>query len=62
MVPDQAEKLGTVVPHSDAVAPRCLHYGQGCGGCAMQDLAYGAQLRAKRRQVRAHAWLSPPSA
>ena len=52
--PDQAEKLVSLVPHSDAVPARCAHYGQGCGGCAMQDLAYPAQLRAKRRQVRAH--------
>ena len=54
-MPDQAEKLESLVPHSDAVPARCAHYGQGCGGCAMQDLAYPAQLRAKRRQVRAHA-------
>lgn len=48
----QAEKVGTVVPHNDAVPAPCPHYAQGCGGCAMQDLAYAAQLKAKQRQVR----------
>ena len=40
-----------MVAHSDAVPARCAHYAQGCGGCAMQDLAYPAQLKAKQRQV-----------
>ena len=47
----QAEKVDTLVPHNDAVPAPCAHYGQGCGGCAMQDLAYAAQLKAKHRQV-----------
>src|SRR4051794_41492436 len=34
----------------DRVQPRCQHFGV-CGGCAWQDLDYGAQLRHKQTQV-----------
>jgi len=44
--------------------PRCVHFGT-CGGCSLQDLAYGAQLEAKRRRLEealsaAGALLGPP--
>ena len=34
----------------DRVEPRCAHYGV-CGGCGLQEVAYAAQLEAKRRRV-----------
>lgn len=41
--------VGRVVePSPDRVAPRCAHFDRDdCGGCALQHLAYDAQLRAK---------------
>lgn len=40
-----------VEPSPDQVAPPCAHFGL-CGGCRLQHLAYEAQLREKREQVR----------
>jgi 23S rRNA (uracil1939-C5)-methyltransferase len=33
------------------IAPRCKHFGQ-CGGCVLQYLGYGDQLKIKEQQVR----------
>ncbi len=38
-------------PSPQETEPRCAHFGL-CGGCALQHLEYGAQLEAKRDQVR----------
>ncbi|BDA43157.1 Uncharacterized RNA methyltransferase TTE1812 [Coccomyxa sp. Obi] len=46
-----AVKVAVSKPHNHAVAPPCVHYAQGCGGCSMQNLAYTAQLAAKEQQV-----------
>jgi 23S rRNA (uracil1939-C5)-methyltransferase len=43
-----ARAVETLRPSADATAPRCLHFGI-CGGCGYQNLAYPAQLAAKRR-------------
>jgi 23S rRNA (uracil1939-C5)-methyltransferase len=40
-----------VHPSGERVAAPCQHFGV-CGGCRFQDLAYGAQLAEKERQVR----------
>jgi 23S rRNA (uracil1939-C5)-methyltransferase len=40
-----------VDPSGERVAAPCRHFGV-CGGCRFQDLAYGAQLAEKERQVR----------
>jgi len=44
---DEAEVEELLEPSPDRRAPRCAHFGA-CGGCALQDLAYPAQLAAKR--------------
>jgi 23S rRNA (uracil1939-C5)-methyltransferase len=36
----------------ERVVPPCAHATRECGGCRHQDLAYGAQLEAKTRQVK----------
>ncbi|KAK4534050.1 hypothetical protein CDCA_CDCA01G0075 [Cyanidium caldarium] len=36
-----------------AVAPRCRHFLEGCGGCTFQNLLYAKQLEEKESQVRA---------
>ena len=47
-----------LAPAAGRTVPRCPHFGarevpgQGCGGCTLQALAYGAQLEAKRDLVR----------
>ncbi len=46
-----AVKVAVSKPHDHAVEAPCMHYGQGCGGCSMQNLAYTAQLAAKEQQV-----------
>jgi len=49
----EARKLEVLQPHDSAVAPLCEHFGP-CGGCTLQSLAYGAQLREKQNQVSTH--------
>ncbi len=45
-------RLQTVLePSGERTTPRCRYYGD-CGGCQYQHLAYDAQLRLKRQQVR----------
>lgn len=48
-----AEGLASTLlePGPDRVEAPCRHFGV-CGGCRFQDLAYGAQLAQKERQVR----------
>ncbi len=45
-----AVTVAVLAPGPDRVAAACAHFGT-CGGCARQDLAYPAQLAAKRRLV-----------
>ncbi len=40
------------VPSPYRIAAECPYFGQ-CGGCAMQELSYGAQRQLKKEQVRA---------
>ena len=47
----EAEILAIQTPSVHRVAPRCRYFGK-CGGCAMQDLAYGEQLIQKGNQIR----------
>ncbi len=44
---DEAVVEELLEPSPDRRAPRCAHFGA-CGGCALQHLAYPAQLAAKR--------------
>jgi 23S rRNA (uracil1939-C5)-methyltransferase len=46
----EAELLSVVHAAPDRVAPRCEYFGV-CGGCALQHLAYDAQVRFKQRAV-----------
>jgi 23S rRNA (uracil1939-C5)-methyltransferase len=46
----EAETTEILEPAPERVTPRCRHFGV-CGGCRHQDLAYGAQLAWKTRQV-----------
>ena len=47
---DEAIALQIERRAADRVVPRCPHFGV-CGGCALQHLESGAQLRAKERHV-----------
>ena len=38
---------------SPKITPPCIHFEQGCGGCAHQDIAYENQLRAKAASLAA---------
>lgn len=64
----EAELLGVVRPACDRIEPLCEYFGR-CGGCALQHLAYDAQVRFKQRAVEealariggvaAESWLAP---
>lgn len=45
---DDAKVLEVLSASAERVAPRCAHFGV-CGGCALQHLDPGAQLRAKQQ-------------
>ena len=45
-----AKLVSVLRPAKERVEPFCPHYGV-CGGCAMQHIAYNAQLEFKRRSV-----------
>ena len=47
---DEARLIAVLEPSPDRVTPRCAHFGR-CGGCALQQLAPAAQLRAKEREL-----------
>lgn len=47
----EARKVAVLAPHRDGVEPKCIHFGQGCGGCHFQALSYAAQLAAKEEVV-----------
>lgn len=46
----RARLVRVLHPSPDRVEPACRHFGQ-CGGCQYQQMAYPAQLQAKRKQV-----------
>lgn len=46
----RGELVRVVRPSPDRVTPRCPVFDE-CGGCALQNMDYGSQLRWKRRQV-----------
>jgi 23S rRNA (uracil1939-C5)-methyltransferase len=47
---DEAIALSVERPAAERVVPRCPHFGL-CGGCAMQHLESGAQLRSKEQHL-----------
>ncbi|MDR1124748.1 MAG: hypothetical protein LBM64_01625 [Deltaproteobacteria bacterium] len=46
-----ARVLETLAPSPDEVRPFCPYFGE-CGGCALQNLSYPAQLRFKQQRAR----------
>ena len=48
----EADVVSVENPSPERVAPRCMHYAQGCGGCTWQHVDYACQLRAKESAVR----------
>lgn len=68
---DEAEVLAIENPAPDRVKPACEHFGT-CGGCTMQHLEPGAQIRAKQNvlaenfarlgKVEPAEWLAPLTA
>jgi 23S rRNA (uracil1939-C5)-methyltransferase len=46
----EADLLRVLEPSPDRVTPGCAHFGL-CGGCALQHLEHGAQLKFKERVV-----------
>ncbi|MGB0513832.1 MAG: 23S rRNA (uracil(1939)-C(5))-methyltransferase RlmD [Wenzhouxiangellaceae bacterium] len=67
---DEAVTLAVASPSSERVAPACPWFGY-CGGCALQHLDHGAQLRWKQQRLAANfdkigkvapdQWLEPLS-
>jgi 23S rRNA (uracil1939-C5)-methyltransferase len=47
---DEADLLEVLTPSPERVTPGCKHFGV-CGGCALQHLDAGAQLRSKEREL-----------
>lgn len=47
---DEAIAIKVENPSADRVVPRCPHFGL-CGGCALQHLEAGAQLRSKEQHL-----------
>ena len=47
---DEAELDQLLTPSPERVAPRCAHFGV-CGGCSLQHLEPGAQLRMKQEHL-----------
>ena len=45
---DEGETLRVLEPSPDRIEPRCPHFGV-CGGCSLQHLEAGAQVRAKQQ-------------
>jgi 23S rRNA (uracil1939-C5)-methyltransferase len=48
----EADVVSVENPSPARVAPRCVHFAQGCGGCTWQHVDYACQLRAKESAVR----------
>lgn len=46
----EAELVDIVEPAADRIEPECEYFGR-CGGCALQHLAYAAQIRFKQNVV-----------
>ncbi len=47
----KATLLALLTPSKERVEPRCAHFGS-CGGCAIQQMEYGAQVRYKEANLR----------
>ena len=50
---DEAEALSVLAESPERVAPFCRYFGI-CGGCALQHMAYAAQVKLKQHTVSAH--------
>jgi 23S rRNA (uracil1939-C5)-methyltransferase len=48
----EADVVSVEKASPERVTPRCVHFAQGCGGCAWQHVDYACQLRAKEAAVR----------
>ena len=48
----EADVVSVEKASPERVEPRCVHFGQGCGGCIWQHVDYAGQLRAKETAVR----------
>ncbi|MDR1888946.1 MAG: 23S rRNA (uracil(1939)-C(5))-methyltransferase RlmD [Zoogloeaceae bacterium] len=52
---EQAHLVRVIQPTSARITPHCPHFGV-CGGCAMQHLAFSAQVAAKQRILEDNLW------
>ena len=48
----EADVIAVEQASPERVAPRCVHFNQGCGGCSWQHVNYASQLHAKETAVR----------
>ena len=48
----EADVVEVEVASPKRVAPRCVHFTEGCGGCTWQHVDYASQLQAKETAVR----------